>query len=89
MLPPEKVRKLKNKAHSLKPVILLGAKGLTPAVQREITIALKAHELIKIRLHEKERAACEALIQAICTEQEATFIQHIGHIITIYKQRAE
>lgn len=46
---------LKAKAHHLKPVILLGAKGLTPAVVEETNVALTAHELIKVKLSGVEK----------------------------------
>ena len=39
---------LKGLAHSLKPVVLMGANGLTEAVLAEIEIALNHHELIKV-----------------------------------------
>lgn len=38
---------LKGLAHNLKPVVLMGANGLTEAVLAEIEIALDYHELIK------------------------------------------
>ena len=50
---------LKGQAHKLEPVVLIGAKGLTDEVVAEIALALKAHELIKVRApgHDrKERA---------------------------------
>ncbi len=44
---------LKGLAHSLKPVVLMGANGLTEAVLAEIEIALNHHELIKVKLLQK------------------------------------
>ena len=44
-------------AHSLNPVVLLGAAGLTPAVMQEIDRALTAHELVKVRLSGLDREA--------------------------------
>ena len=41
---------LRKKAHSLKPVVMIGQHGLTDAVLAEVDIALNAHELIKIRI---------------------------------------
>ncbi len=46
---------LKAKAHHLKPVILLGAKGLTPAVIEETNNALLIHELIKVKISGAEK----------------------------------
>ena len=40
---------LKGLAHSLKPVVLMGANGLTEAVLAEIELALNHHELMNNR----------------------------------------
>ncbi len=42
-------QKLKAQAHSLKPVVLMGEKGLTENVILEIDLALASHQLIKIK----------------------------------------
>ena len=42
--------KLKKLAQQLKPVVIIGQKGLTEAVINEVDIALKAHECIKIKI---------------------------------------
>ena len=39
-------RELKARAHSLKPVVIIGQKGITPAVVASISEALDVHELI-------------------------------------------
>lgn len=41
---------LSAKAHSLKPVVSIGSKGLTSAVLNELEIAFKAHGLIKVKI---------------------------------------
>ena len=43
-------KSLKAQAHHLKPVVLLGAKGLTEAVIAETDVALLSHELIKVKI---------------------------------------
>ena len=45
----KQIQHLKGLAHSLKPVVMLGANGLTEAVVAEIDYALNHHELIKIK----------------------------------------
>ena len=44
-------RKLRQKSHHLKPIIIIGSKGLTEEVQKEIDIALETHELLKIKIN--------------------------------------
>ncbi len=40
-------RYLKSLAHPLKPVVMVGAKGLTDAVIRELQVAFDSHELVQ------------------------------------------
>lgn len=88
-LSPEKIKRLKLQVHALKPVVLLGAKGLTDAVQKEIDAALNVHELIKIRLNAPDHATRDEMITAICEVQKAELIVQIGHLIAIYRKRVD
>src|SRR5258706_4706288 len=54
-------RALRAKAHHLHPVIMVGNAGLTPAVLKEIDIALKSLELIKIRVLGDDRERREGM----------------------------
>jgi len=80
---------LKQAAHHLKPVILIGGKGLTEAVHKEIARALFDHELIKIKVSAKEREDRDKMIEAILGEQGAILVQRVGHTATIYKKKEE
>ena len=83
---PREARELRSKLHHLKPVIIIGNNGLTPAVLQEIDVALTAHELIKIRANLQDREQYADLTDKICSKSNATHIQTIGHIIAIYRQ---
>jgi len=85
-LKPTQIQHLKGLAHHLKPVILVGTAGLSAAVLREIQIALKAHELLKIRLPALERADRQAMFEQICRDTEAEPVQHIGRMAVIYRR---
>ncbi len=76
---------LKALAHSLSPVVLLGEKGLTEAVLKEIGHALKSHELIKIKAVSGEKTVRENWLTEICTTHGAAPVQHIGKTLIIYK----
>lgn len=78
------MKQLKSLAHHLNPVVLLGSKGLTEAVHQQITQALFDHELIKIKLHSKDKSEKAMLAKAICERHHATLITQIGHVIAIY-----
>lgn len=79
-------RELKAKAHHLKPVIILGAEGLTAGVHKEIDRALDDHELIKIRVNAEDRIERKALTEDIVQSHQAELIGAIGHIIIIYQK---
>jgi RNA-binding protein len=82
-------RHLKQKAHHLKPVVLLGAQGLTEAVLAEIDVALTAHELIKIKLSGGDKAQRQNWAEQICQHHQAELIQIIGQIAIIYRPRPQ
>ena len=82
-------RKLKQKAHSLKPVVMTGSNGLTQNVLNEIERALFDHELIKIKINELDREERQLITQKICEYTQAELIQSIGKTITIYRERVE
>ena len=75
---------LKARAHSLKPTVLIGDAGLSPAVLDEIARTLKSHDLIKVRAS-GEREAREAMLQQICETLDAAPVQHIGKILVVYR----
>ncbi|MBN3765498.1 YhbY family RNA-binding protein [Burkholderia sp. Ac-20365] len=76
---------LRSQAHALKPVVIVGAEGLTDAVLTEIKVHLKAHQLIKIRVFGDEREERIAIYDDICDRLNAAPIQHIGKLLVIWK----
>lgn len=80
---------LKALAHPLKPVVLLGANGLTEGVIAEIDSALTIHELIKVKAPTSDREVKQLIFDAIVRETKAFKVQTIGHIIVLYRQSEE
>ena len=78
---------LKGLAHSLKPVVLLGANGLTEAVLAEIEIALNHHELVKIASEDRETKVL--IVDAIIRETGAEKVQVIGKTLVLFRQTQE
>lgn len=78
-------RYLKGLAHSLKPVVMLGDKGLTENVLNEIDNALERHELIKVRVSGQERADRQALLDEIADKTGSDLVLVIGHIGGFYR----
>lgn len=82
-------KQLKAKSHSLKPVVIIGDKGLTENVHLEIERALLAHELIKIRVNAATKEDREKMVQEICESSGAEQVVTIGHIATIFRENEE
>jgi RNA-binding protein len=76
---------LKGLAHSLKPVVLLGANGLTEGVMAEIELALDHHELIKVKVPEEDRDLRELIYTTIVSQSGAQRVQVIGKMLILYK----
>ena len=83
---PELKKFLRAKADRLKPVVITGQHGLTPAVLNEINLALEHHELIKVRVNANDREERQAMTRQICADLSAELIQSIGHVITLYRK---
>ena len=78
---------LKARAHHLDPVVMIGDAGLTPAVISEIEVALKSHELIKVRVAGDDRLLRKALVDDICLQLDAAPVQHIGKLLIFFRPR--
>ena len=87
MLSPTDRKALRARAHKLDPVVMIGAKGLTDEVVKEVELALKAHELIKVRAPALDRDARQVAFQALCERTGAEGVQHIGKVFIIYRKR--
>lgn len=83
------LKTLATKAHSLRPTVIIGNKGLTENVHNEIEAALLAHELVKIRVNAGTREARQAMVNEIISQHDSAMVQQIGHILVIYRQKPE
>jgi putative YhbY family RNA-binding protein len=88
-LTPVERAALRAEAHGLKPVVMIGAEGLTPAVMKEISASLDAHGLIKVRVFGDEREERVAIYETICAELECAPVQHIGKLLVLYRPKKE
>ena len=85
MINSKQIAHLKALSHSLNPVVQIGHKGLTDSVINEILVSLKAHELIKIKLQEKDKIKRKLLLDEICKKTNGQAINQIGLQIVIFK----
>ncbi|MFV9925138.1 MAG: ribosome assembly RNA-binding protein YhbY [Francisella endosymbiont of Hyalomma scupense] len=78
-------QKLKAQAHSLKPVVLMGEKGLTENVILEIDLALASHQLIKIKAGRLPKEKKQQIASEITQVTKSELVQIIGNIIVLYR----
>jgi RNA-binding protein len=84
-LSKNQIKFLRSLCHDLKPVVMLGQKGLSDAVLNELEIALDHHELVKVKLSMEDRDARKQTIADICQHCQAEEIQSIGKTLSIYR----
>jgi RNA-binding protein len=84
-LSPAQRKEHRSLAHHLDPVVMVGNDGLTDAVKKEISNALDAHGLIKVRVFSDDRTARDALFQSLTDELGAAPIQHIGKLLVLWR----
>ena len=88
-LTPAERRALRARAHALHPIVMIGSAGLTEAVLKEIDLALKNHELIKIRMLGDDRDGRDDALERICAALDASPVQLIGKILVVFRSRPE
>ena len=88
-LSPEQRREYRGIAHNLKPVIIVGDKGLSEGLQDELERALNDHELIKVKLVVGDREARQAVAESICAQTGAALIQSMGGILLLLRRTAK
>ncbi len=75
---------LKKLAHSQKPVVMIGQKGLTENVVEELRRALKCHELVKIKISAADKTTRGEIISKLCHETGANCINKIGNTAVLF-----
>lgn len=88
-LTPNSRRGLKARAHVLKPVVWVGAAGLSDNVVNELDQRLRSHELIKIKVASDDWEIRNAILEEICARLKAAPVQHIGKMLVIYRPELE
>lgn len=79
---------LRAAAHPLRPVVLIGDRGLSESVLKEIDLNLTAHELIKVRVAGEAREAREALLTKVCDTLACAPVHHLGRTLILYRPNA-
>jgi RNA-binding protein len=82
-------RYLRGLAHAIKPVIMIGNKGITDAVVGEFSVALDHHELVKVKLAGDDRKARAEQVTALGEAGKAELVQSIGKVACFYRRNAD
>ncbi len=85
-LSPEQRREYRAIAHHLKPVIIVGDKGLSEGLREELERALNDHELIKVKIASQDREVRQEVIAALCQNTGAQLVQTIGKIAVLLRR---
>ena len=86
-LNPARRSELRAAAHHLHPVVSISHNGLTDSVLKEVDLSLKAHELIKVKLHGNERDDRASLAEQICASLDCAPVQQIGNVLVLWREK--
>jgi RNA-binding protein len=79
---------LRSQAHHLKPLVIIGAKGVTGPLIGSVDSALNDHELIKVKFGEFKEAKKE-ISEEIAKATKSEIVGLIGNIAILYRQHPE
>ncbi|WP_109125618.1 ribosome assembly RNA-binding protein YhbY [Dyella sp. C11] len=88
-LSPSQRRYLRSLAHDLHPVIMMGAKGATEAVLKELDLALSHHELVKVKLSGGDKEERQEQIDFLVEGTQSESVQQIGHIVVLFRRNED
>ena len=80
------IKRLKGIGHDLKPIVMIGNKGITPSIAEEIDRALTDHELIKVKLPAGSKEERDVIGAELAAAANATLIHSIGRMALLLRQ---
>ena len=88
-LSKNQIKHLRGLCHALHPVVMLGQKGLTQEVLDELEIALKHHELVKIKVAVDDREQRREIIESLCETSRSEIVQSIGKTVCVFRRNTK
>jgi RNA-binding protein len=88
-LTKNQLRFLRGLAHDLKPIIHVGAKGMSDALLGELDAALEHHELVKVKIGAEDRDGRDDIAESLAARSGAETVQRIGHTVTLYRRSSD
>jgi len=86
-LTEQQKKRLRGLGHKLKPVVTIGAGGISDTLLEELTRSLGHHELMKLKVNLGDRNKRDDAIQAVCEHSGAQLIQRVGNIGLLFKKK--
>jgi RNA-binding protein len=80
-------RHLRSLAHELKPLVMVGQRGISENLIQNLDEQLLAHELVKVKVHDSD--AMEETAKALAEGTGAALIQTIGKMLVFYRRHPE
>lgn len=83
------IKFLRGITHGLSPIIMIGSKGVTDSLMKELEIALSHHELIKAKIAIGEKEDRKEIIDYIIGQTKAVLVQAVGKTFVIYRPKKD
>lgn len=80
---------LRSLAHHLEPLVLVGSGGLSDGVVAAVRVALRDHELIKVKLGQSFECDRKQAATKLATVVDAALVQLIGRVVVLYRRRTQ
>jgi len=88
-LSSSQLRHLRGLAHALKPIVMVGQKGVSDTVVAELDAALACHELVKVRASGVDRDEKAGIAETLRERTGAELVQRIGHVLCYYRRNPD
>lgn len=89
LLTGKQIRFLRGLGHHLNPIVMIGRGELSEAVLRSTDEALKAHELIKVKLQEGCETDRREVAAELAEKSGAEVAQILGKTFLLYREAEE
>ncbi len=80
---------LRGLGHQLNPVVMVGQRGITPALRGKFEEELYNHELIKIKVATDSIDGVKKVAADLADEAKGEVLQVIGRVALVYRRRKE
>ena len=80
------IKRLKGIGHDLKPIVMIGNKGITPSITEEIDRALTDHELIKVKLPAGTKEERDVIGAQLAAAANASLVHSIGRMSLLFRK---